>query len=683
MRRNSESGSTHPRHSIVRSLVLASLVLTCVAVHAAAVDISANQIGRLTSVGNMQTRTFNEYDLQGRIVATQHEQDEHVRIFRTEFGYAQNPETTSGPGTVMISQTLPDGERVTYMYDAGGVQVVVRSALGSIVEDVVRDVRKNARGQVIRIELGNGTVTTRAYDDVPVPNDPTRPGNHALILTTTLNGAGEKIQEYGYSYDANLNVKGIVDGVVPGQSSTYTYDPLDQLTAIVNAFGSVLESYAYDAIGNLTQKGTLVQSYGVEGRPAALKDSGGIPYGYDANGNVITIGTATTLEWNAENMSRRVTAGSVVTEKSFLGEAVWKKVEQGVTTYYLPSMRVENGMARKYYGAYAERFEQPGDRQLRFYHPDPLGNTTVMTDQFGKPIRRASYLPWGQDRGVQPFFERPGGIVVPAFAPKLQFNFKERDATGFYDYGARIYNPLTGRWLSPDTAPEERLHRYTYVRNNPLTMTDPTGHWPTWVHDYILNQAFPHLDYRALRAMQAGSFATDFPETVLETEAHKHGMTPGYLVRQKRSFEAARSIAQEMASQWIINQMAKARSYAARDLRDLRAYYAFGEGMHTIMDAHSPPHRWSIYDLQPYTKFRRNGNYPHREFDFHQYMADMDAHKRQEERFPTRLELQIMVDHLRSQFGGVFGAAALHYAVFGRSRQPFMIGPKFYQSPIR
>jgi RHS repeat-associated protein len=97
-----------------------------------------------------------------------------------------------------------------------------------------------------------------------------------------------------------------------------------------------------------------------------------------------------------------------------------------------------------------------------------------MTDKQGAEIRRASYFPWGQDRGVE------------GYRPKREFNFKERDAQGFYDFGARIYNPITGRWLSPDTSIKDGLNRYAYARNNPWTHTDPTGHntEPAWYWIY-------------------------------------------------------------------------------------------------------------------------------------------------------------------------------------------------------
>jgi len=44
----------------------------------------------------------------------------------------------------------------------------------------------------------------------------------------------------------------------------------------------------------------------------------------------------------------------------------------------------------------------------------------------------------------------------------------------------RVYDPTLGRFLSPDPfiqAPEfsQSLNRYSYVLNNPLSLTDPSG----------------------------------------------------------------------------------------------------------------------------------------------------------------------------------------------------------------
>lgn len=437
-------------------LLIMSLILVCDGA-SAAVNVTANQKRRLTSVGNGATRTYYQYDRLGRLVASQHVQDGQSRTFTTTYGYAQNA-STPGLGLVVTSETFPDGEQVAYTYDLSGRQIKIRSTMGSTSEDVVTDVTVNERGQPKEVRLGNGVVTTFTYDET---------GHLQLTRSLSLNAAGQTIQDYTYTYDTNGNVTETFDGVSGHEtvSSSFDYDEQDQLIRLKNSAGNAIESYGYDEIGNLTQKGTVTQVYNAGGRPHALLSSAGNTYDYDPNGNVKSIGAATTLEWNVDNMPVKVTAGPTVTEKSFLGESLWKKVEQGVTTYYLPSMRVENGVYRKFYGAYAERLETPGDRRLRFYHPDLLGSSSAMTDNAGSSIRHASYYPWGTDRAVD------------GFTPKLQFNFKEQEASGLYDYGARLYNPATGRWLSPDSSLADGMNRYAYVGNNPVSRTDPTGHF--------------------------------------------------------------------------------------------------------------------------------------------------------------------------------------------------------------
>ena len=57
----------------------------------------------------------------------------------------------------------------------------------------------------------------------------------------------------------------------------------------------------------------------------------------------------------------------------------------------------------------------------------------------------------------------------------------ETGGTGLYDYGARWYDPVIGRFIQadtiiPDPGDPQSLNRYSYVSNNPLKYTDPTGH---------------------------------------------------------------------------------------------------------------------------------------------------------------------------------------------------------------
>ncbi|MFL5805621.1 MAG: RHS repeat-associated core domain-containing protein [Roseiflexaceae bacterium] len=63
----------------------------------------------------------------------------------------------------------------------------------------------------------------------------------------------------------------------------------------------------------------------------------------------------------------------------------------------------------------------------------------------------------------------------------LDFTGQHRDDTGLIYLHARYYNPQLGRMLSPDTMIPEPVNHYSYVRNNPLRWTDPSGHCLGWL----------------------------------------------------------------------------------------------------------------------------------------------------------------------------------------------------------
>ena len=94
-----------------------------------------------------------------------------------------------------------------------------------------------------------------------------------------------------------------------------------------------------------------------------------------------------------------------------------------------------------------------------------------MTNATGGEAARQRYFPYGQGR--------PGDTPLPT---DYRFTGQRNEGTiGLYDYGARFYDPLLGRFVSADTVvPEpgnpQALNRFSYVLNNPLRYIDPSGH---------------------------------------------------------------------------------------------------------------------------------------------------------------------------------------------------------------
>jgi RHS repeat-associated protein len=114
------------------------------------------------------------------------------------------------------------------------------------------------------------------------------------------------------------------------------------------------------------------------------------------------------------------------------------------------------------------------ERRL-FYHSDHLGGVGVVSDERGSVVSRREYTPWGEtvlETGPQ------GGPSEVAYA----FDGQRLDeATGLYYMGSRHYDPVMGRFLSPDSQvpdPEnpKALNRYAFALDNPVRYVDPSGH---------------------------------------------------------------------------------------------------------------------------------------------------------------------------------------------------------------
>ena len=118
---------------------------------------------------------------------------------------------------------------------------------------------------------------------------------------------------------------------------------------------------------------------------------------------------------------------------------------------------------------------------IRFYHPDHLGSTTVVTDLDGEVTQNVAYIPYGEV-----FVEQRNGTWNTPYL----FNAKELDEeTGLYYYGARYLDPTEVRWLSVDPVFHPGSSPYAYCLWNPIKMIDIGG-----MDEYVFNEdgSFSH-----------------------------------------------------------------------------------------------------------------------------------------------------------------------------------------------
>jgi RHS repeat-associated protein len=101
-----------------------------------------------------------------------------------------------------------------------------------------------------------------------------------------------------------------------------------------------------------------------------------------------------------------------------------------------------------------------------YFNTDSLGSSVLVTNAAGNESSIVAYLPYGG-------LDQGNSSGPNDFRPK--FTGAEFDqAVGLNYMGARYQHPVLGRFLQPDPA-NQFASPYTYVGNDPLTLTDPNG----------------------------------------------------------------------------------------------------------------------------------------------------------------------------------------------------------------
>ncbi|RPI57447.1 MAG: RHS repeat protein, partial [Chloroflexi bacterium] len=281
-----------------------------------------NSWGRLRSVHVGSTLGVNErlyeYDNRGRTVKEQVKIDNVTYTTLYDYDAADRVKTMTYPGS--------PAEPVTTVYNLQGLPETLTGS--SIYAD---SAEYDAAGRLDLLRLG---ASQQWVDNVYYPWTQLNGQGRLQQIKTGPSGTPTQWQSLTYTYDAAGNVLTIADAKVLGgtQTQTFTYDHLDRLLSAVAAGGSAGqgqygESYVYNAIGNMTNKGGVTYDYpdpGCAQPHAVTSTTAGGAFIYDAVGNMTSrtltsAGPTYTQTWDAENRLASVTVGGKATTFTYDG----------------------------------------------------------------------------------------------------------------------------------------------------------------------------------------------------------------------------------------------------------------------------------------------------------------------------------------------------------------------------
>jgi RHS repeat-associated protein len=291
----------------------------------------------------------------------------------------------------------------------------------------------------------------------------------------------------GYAYDKNGNIDQLIrysnNGSIIDNLTYQYYSNSNKIRAIGDATSNTLgfddgvagyasDEYFYDANGNLDQDLNKNLSFNYNDiNLCGGANRGGIrfSFGYDALGNKLT---------TTANISPMKDINYYVGPFNYLLHIQYATLPGGTTTqtfglnYILtPEGRITIGDA--------------GVINYEYFLKDHLGSTRIVfadysDDGVAEIIQEDSYYPFGMQ--MPGLSERTSGIQPNQYL----YNGKELHQgidLDWYDYGARMYDPIIGRWNVIDQFSNEAYSwtPYRYAFNNPTNFIDSDGNFEYWI----------------------------------------------------------------------------------------------------------------------------------------------------------------------------------------------------------
>ena len=334
---------------------------------------------------------------------------------------------------------------------------------------------------------GNASAANKLYN-----------GNISETFWRTATDGGF-VRNYGYKYDnlsrlkeANYQKSGQLTNMY---NENLSYDKNGNIMNL-SRYGDRDEQYLPIQIDNLqygyaTNSNKLMSVVDNSNNTSGFKDgiTTGDDYVYDANGNMTVDKNKniTSIVYNHLNLPTKIIfpTGNIVYFYNASGQKVQKVVTENATvttTDYLGGYQYQNTVLQFFPTAegYVKNTPVSGTNTYSyvFNYTDHLGNTRL---SYAKDAVTGS-LKILEENNYYPFGLKHNSYNVDNFQPgyKYKYNNKEfQDELGLntYDYGARFYDPATGRWYSVDAMAEKysELSPYNYALNNPVIYVDPNG----------------------------------------------------------------------------------------------------------------------------------------------------------------------------------------------------------------
>jgi len=461
-------------------------------------DTAANGIGRMASATSPDNiRTDFRYDAFGRLTGTDY--TDGATTYQTDQTYdaAGRPSQTRYPLTGAGRFTTQN------VYNALGSLATITGDAGSgVAKNLWMVTNRNADDSLDTAIMGNGLTMKNTFD----------PATGRLLGQQASSQAGAVLQSLAYTYhDDGLLKTRVQDDGAASRTEAFGYDSIGRLTGwdltLGGGAGSGQKSstYRYDSIGNITPdaeervygSGAGTASNAGPHALAWVDPTGGMDglihsYTYDKRGREILDeredGTTRATSYTAFDLPRTVTDRGRTTSFAYdaFGTRVRKTDPDGASTFYVPGLYEKRTAANgavshvHYVNGPDGPIAQVAHDGITLTHTylltDRLGSTTATADAAGKISGRFYYEPFGRRVTA-------GGIDVKPTSTAVTHGFGGHEldgGLGLVNMRGRVYDPVKKAFLTPDPvvgqpADSQAWNPYSYVRNDPVNHTDPSG----------------------------------------------------------------------------------------------------------------------------------------------------------------------------------------------------------------